>query len=234
MKSTTRSFVIKSIFVVLVLGALSFCWRWLVETGTLDPEQLESNLSALRDRSNNLLLGITVIAIFVVALQLMFPLTVLVVTSAVLFGPWWGLFYSTLGTLASSATCYWVGRWLGQETLMNYQGRYIRRLSAYMSERSLRTMVVINFLPIAPFTFTNLLAGAVNMHYGRYLVGSALGIIPGLAAVTLFGSQLTTILFSDQRQEIWGAVGGVAVAVAALVLIKLVHQRRKRARQSSP
>ncbi|MGX5914871.1 TVP38/TMEM64 family protein [Aliidiomarina sp. Khilg15.8] len=233
MKSTTRSFIVKTFFLVLVLGALSLCWRWLVDTGTLDPAQLESSLRALRDRSNNFFLGVTVIVIFVVALQLMFPLTVLVVTAAVLFGPWWGLFYSTVGTLASSATCYWVGRWLGQETLMNYQGRYIRRLSAYMSERSLRTMVVINFLPIAPFTFTNLLAGAVSMHYGRYLVGSAIGIIPGLAAVTLFGAQLTTILFSDEQQEIWVAVAGLVAAVVILLVIKMVHQRRKRARQSS-
>lgn len=233
MKSSTRSFVFKSILLTLMLTAMSLGWRWMVESGTLDPEQLQTSLQALRDRSNNLLMGAMIIVIFVVALQLMFPLTVLVVTAAVLFGPWWGLLYSTLGTLASSATCYWVGRWLGHETLMNYQGSYIRRLSAYMSERSLRTMVVINFLPIAPFTFTNLIAGAVNMHYGRYLIGSAIGILPGLAAVTLFGAQLTTILFAEERQQIWVAVAVAAAAVVLILLIKLMQKRRGSRNQSS-
>ncbi|MEX2321003.1 MAG: VTT domain-containing protein, partial [Saccharospirillum sp.] len=102
-------------------------------------------------------------------------------------------------------------------------------LSGYMSERGIRAMILINLLPLAPFTFTNLMAGAFDMPFGRYMLGSTIGIIPGLALVTVLGGQVSRILQAQDTQEILLAIGvSVVVAILFAAVMILVRRQRKR------
>ena len=56
--------------------------------------------------------------------------------------------------------------------------------------------MVVRNLPVAPFTVINVLAGASAIRFRDYLVGTALGMGPGVAAVTLLGDRLKGVLES--------------------------------------
>lgn len=221
--------VIRLLILVVLLIVMAILWRYLASTDLLTPEQLENWLGRLDAvRSSPWVVPGTMV-VYIVALLLAFPLTLLVVLTGLLFGPWWGLLYATLGTLSSSGVTFWVGHLLGREPLERHGGKHLKSLSGYMSVRGIRAMILINLLPLAPFTFTNLMAGAFNMPFARYMVGSAIGIIPGLAFVTVLGGQAGRILQAEDNQDLMWALG-ISVTVALLFGTVMVLVRRYRNR----
>lgn len=217
--------------IALILLGCAFFWQWLSMQGMLSAERLTQIIKDLMEWRRAPWMLPAVILTYSLALLVMFPLTVLVVVTGMLFGPWWGLFYATAGTLASSVASYWAGRHLGREALLKHGGRRLNKLSRYFAQRGVRTMALINLLPLAPFTLTNLLAGAFRLRFRDYLLGSTIGIVPGLAAVTLLGSQLGALVVAREPGEILWALAGLALAIGALLLVRrlLTEWQRRRA-----
>ncbi len=168
------------------------------------------------------LLGLISVAIvYVLLLALMFPLTLLVVTTGLVFHTEWALVCAILGSLSSSATGYAIGHWVGRDSIEKHGGTMVKRAERYIQNNSFRSMVVINLLPIAPFTVTNMLAGAFKMQFRRYMAGSAVGLIPGLVLVIAFGGQLGKVLIPEQGGQPWSAIL-IALALVALLIAFLV------------
>ncbi len=218
--------LLKGLGLLVVLIGLGLMWSWLQRTGLLTQEHLTAFAATVSQWKTAPWMFAAVMGVYVAALLVMFPLSLLVVATGLLFGPLWGLGYATLGTLASSVVSYWAGRWLGREALMRYGGKHLRGLSGYLSQRGIRTMTVINLLPLAPFTLTNMLAGAFHLNFRDYMIGSTLGIVPGLAAVILLGSQLGALFTAATPLEIALAVIGLAAGVGVLFGLKRYAARR--------
>jgi uncharacterized membrane protein YdjX (TVP38/TMEM64 family) len=143
-----------------------------------------------------------------------------------IFGPAWGFVYALLGTLSASMATYWVGRAVGRDALLRHGGQKLNGLARLLAGRGVRTMVFFNLLPLAPFTLTNMLAGACHLRFRDYMVGSTLGIAPGLLGVTLLGSQLGSLMTAESREGLLVASAGIAVAVGLLWGLKRYADRR--------
>jgi len=212
---------------LIVLAGLAVGWQWLASEDLLTVATLQRLVQgslAWRDAPWAVLV---VMAVYAGASLVMFPLSLLVALTGLLFGPWWGFAYALAGTLAASMLTWWVGRRLGREALMRHGGRHLRGLSRYLSGRGIRTMTLINLLPLAPFTLTNMMAGAFRLRFRDYMIGSLLGIVPGLAGVTLLGSQLGELATAESRGELLWAVAGLLAGVALLAGLKRWSDRRR-------
>ncbi len=203
----------------LVLLMLSLMWRYLIERGLITSEKIQQSLDQSAQWSQQPWLMPAVILTYVVLLGLMFPLTVLVVATGFLFDPYWAVLCATIGSLTSSAVSYMLGHLVGREAMEKHGGRMVRKAEAFMQNNVVKSMVVINLLPIAPFTMTNMLAGAFKMRFLPYMVGSALGLVPGLLGVILLGEQLGRILRATGSSEIFRALGIALLAVGGLALL---------------
>ena len=221
----------KGIGLIITLVALGIMWHLLQRYEVLTLAHLTDLTRTIGQWRTAPWMFAAVIAVYVGSLLIMFPLSILVVVTGLLFGPLWGLGYATLGTLASSVVSYWAGYWLGRDALMRYGGRHLRGLSGYLSRRGVRTMTVINLLPLAPFTLTNMLAGAFHLNFRDYMIGSTLGIVPGLAAVILLGSQLGALFTAASYQELGLAVLGLAAGVGLLLGLKRYEASRTASRR---
>jgi len=223
--------LIKGVGLLVAVVLLGVMWHLLQRYDLLTQARLSELIGYIRQWRTAPWMFAAVMAVYASALLVMFPLSLLVVVTGLLFGPAWGLAYATLGTLTSSVVSYWVGHWLGREALMRYGGRHLRGLSGYLSKRGIRTMTVINLLPLAPFTLTNMLAGAFHLKFRDYMIGSTLGIVPGLAAVILLGSQLGALFTAASTQELILAGVGLAAGVGLLVGLKHYANQRQDANQ---
>ncbi len=58
-----------------------------------------------------------------------------------------------------------------------------------LSDHGIVTIAAIRMIPLAPFTFVNLVAGAIGVPFRDYMLGTALGLTPGMIIVSLFGRQ---------------------------------------------
>ncbi|MDQ7728467.1 VTT domain-containing protein [Halomonas sp. SpR8] len=225
--------LIKGVGLLVAVVLLGLMWHLLQRYDLLTQARLSELIGYIRQWRTAPWMFAAVMGVYISALLLIFPLSLLVVVTGLLFGPVWGLVYATLGTLSSSVVSYWVGHWLGRDALMHYGGQHLRGLSGYLSKRGIRTMTVINLLPLAPFTLTNMLAGAFHLKFRDYMIGSTLGIVPGLAAVILLGSQLGALFTAASAKEIILAAVGLAAGVGLLIGLKRYANRRQASKQQS-
>ncbi|MFB9869122.1 TVP38/TMEM64 family protein [Vreelandella sulfidaeris] len=223
--------LIKGVGLLVALVLLGVMWQVLQHYDLLTQARLSELIDYIRQWRTAPWMFAAVMVTYASTLLVMFPLSLLVVVTGLLFGPVWGLMYATLGTLTSSVVSYWVGHWLGRDALMRYGGRHLRGLSGYLSQRGIRTMTVINLLPLAPFTLTNMLAGAFHLTFRDYMIGSTLGIVPGLAAVILLGSQLGALFTAASAKELVLAGVGLAVGVGLLIGLKRYANQRQLAKR---
>ena len=65
--------------------------------------------------------------------------------------------------------------------------------SRAVTSQGILSVTAVRLVPIAPFTVVNLAAGALGISFRDYLIGTILGIAPGLIAMTLLGDRLLRI-----------------------------------------
>ena len=189
---------------LLLLLLMALLWRFAWDSDWLSVAQAKHMVATAASWHGELWLWPLLITVFVLLLLLMF-----------LFGPWWGFCYATLGTLMSAIVSYEIGRRTGQKPLLKFGGKRMLNISRFIGDRGIRTMILISILPLAPFTLTNIMAGASHIRFWPYLAGSAIGIIPGIALVNFAGSQLSALLQSTDKTD-------VAVSIGTLVLVTLI------------
>ncbi|GAB2802290.1 hypothetical protein GCM10027040_32810 [Halomonas shantousis] len=222
-----RSLGILIVLLTVMLGC-GLLWQWLALNDVLTPQGLLSWLQQALAWRDSWWAFPVVLLVYVLASLVVFPLSILVAVTGLIFGPWWGFGYALAGTVCASIASYWVGRRLGREALIRYGGARLNGLAKLLAGRGIRTMVLVNLLPLAPFTLTNMMAGAFHLRFRDYLIGSVIGIVPGLIGVSLLGSQLGSLFTAEDSSAVLLSILGIALG--ALVLWGLKRYADKRAR----
>jgi phospholipase D1/2 len=110
----------------------------------------------------------------------------LIAVTAAVFGPLAGTVYALCGALASASVTYALGRRLGRETVRRLAGHRLNALSQRLARRGVLAIVVVRLLPVAPYSVVNLVAGASHIGWRDFLLGTALGLLPGIVMASLF------------------------------------------------
>jgi phospholipase D1/2 len=139
-----------------------------------------------------------------------FPVTVLIVATAAIFGPLLGFLYATLGVVTSAVLMYFVGNWLGRDALRRLVGPRFERICREIDRRGVLAVAAIRVVPMAPFTVINLMAGACSIALADFVAGTLIGMAPGLIAISVLGHQITAVLTSL-------SVANVALLILALL-----------------
>lgn len=138
--------------------------------------------------------GLLVVATFVLAGFIAFPIVILIIGTVAMFGLWPGLGYAAAGAMASAMATYAIGRWLGNRALRRFCGPRLNRISEAFLERGVMAVTIIRLIPAAPYTLVNLAAGALRIHPVDYAIGTALGLAPGFAVMALLGRQIMDVV----------------------------------------
>jgi phospholipase D1/2 len=203
--------VIKITGVLLVLLALAAAWRWAPFSEWIDSENLVAWARAIRGNSVSFL---GVLGAYVVGGLIMVPITLLVGVTAMVFSPTWGTLYALSGCLLNALTTYLIGSRLGKQTVRKLAGQRLNRLSRQMAKKGILTVAIIRNIPVAPFTIVNMIAGASHIRLKDYLIGTAIGMLPGILAITLFADRL---LHTIQNPGWLNAL--IAVFLAAAIIL---------------
>jgi uncharacterized membrane protein YdjX (TVP38/TMEM64 family) len=137
------------------------------------------------------------------------------------FGPVLGFMYSWIATVVSATVNFWIGRFLGADTVRRYGGKTVNRISAYVGRKGFWASLIVRIVPSAPFIVVNMAAGVSRMGYLPFAAGLGVGIIPKTAIIAFFGGSLMG-LFAGGGWE-----AGLALAAAAAAWIGFMLFARK-------
>jgi uncharacterized membrane protein YdjX (TVP38/TMEM64 family) len=89
-----------------------------------------------------------------------------------------------------------------------------------LRHRGLLAVTALRLVPLAPFAVEGVVAGAVHVKLRHFLVGTALGMLPGTLASTLFGEQLQVWLEDPSKINYWLIALALCVLGAATWLVR--------------
>ncbi len=212
----------------LVLAAL---WRWTPLGEWLDLEALSAWGRSVR---HSPIAPLVALAAFVAGGFILVPVTLLILASALAFGPVFGFIYALGGGLASALSTYAIGRMLGRDRVRELAGGKLNRISRSLAKRGLLAVTAIRLVPVAPFTVVNLVAGASHIRPRDFALGTLAGMVPGTLAITLFEEGLVNALKNPQLGNYLILGGVIAAAVAGGWLLRRWLQRRGMAPEGKP
>ena len=161
-----------------------------------------------------------------------FPLLLLIAVTAAVFGPVLGAFYAAGGAMLSATATFAIGRKLGRETVRKLAGHRINTLSRRLAQHGLLAVTFVRMLPIAPFSIVNIVAGASHVGWRDFLLGTLLGLIPGIAAMSVFVDRVVAAIREPSLRAF--ALLGIAVAIIFALLHLLQRKVLARSGRSAP
>jgi uncharacterized membrane protein YdjX (TVP38/TMEM64 family) len=204
---------------VFVLAALAAAWQFSPLHDWLKVQALVNLGDRIEDMS---LAPVVVLGAYVIAGLLVVPVMLVITVTGVVFGPLVGGIYALAGSLLSGAVTYAIGRRLGRETVRRLAGKRLNAITRGLAKRGLLTMILVRVVPVAPYTIVNVVAGASHIGWRDFLLGTTLGMLPGIAATVLFVDRLIDAVRHPGPKTI-ALLALIAAAVIALAL--LVHRR---------
>jgi phospholipase D1/2 len=202
----------------IVLALLAVAWRW---TPLREWINLGSLVAFARSLEGLPFTPLAVVASYVAAGLAMVPVMLLIAVTGIVFGPLYGSLYAIGGTMLSAVVTYGIGHWLGHDTVRKMLGPRINSLSQRIGKRGLLAMVVIRMLPVAPFTVVNVVAGASHIGLRDYLIGTFIGMLPGITLTVTFVHHLAEAV----RNPSAGTVAVLGIVAAAIIALAMGLQR---------
>jgi len=120
----------------------------------------------------------------------MVPVTVLIGATAMVFPAATAVVYAFSGSILSAILSYGIGARLGSAPLHKIAGPKIDALNKRLARNGILAVAVIRNLPLAPYTLVNMAAGASKVKFRDYVLGTAIGMAPGILAITVFADRL--------------------------------------------
>ncbi len=173
--------------VFIMAAIVLLIWRWSPLVERASPEQIGDLLDRVSD---NAYAGPLVVAAYVLGTFFFFPVTALIAATGVAFGPWEGLIWASVATLAASIVYYYLVRLWPPEFIDRWLGRWTRKMGKRFERDGIVAIMIARNVPFAPFQLVNIVGGLAKIRFSDYLIGTILGMAPTILALTILGDRL--------------------------------------------
>jgi len=136
------------------------------------------------------------ILLYAIRPLIFFPATLLSVSAGFLFGPWKAIAILMIAENLSSFVSYQAGKYVGKDMLqkMDDKNIWLHKFESYFHHNEFLTILLLRLI-FVPFDLLGYFAGASNISYKAFALGTIIGIIPGLITVAFLGGSATHPLY---------------------------------------
>ena len=226
-REPARSHFALVISMLVAILALAIAWRWSPLKEWVNVETLAAVGVELREASGAPFLAL---GAFIIGGLIAFPLTVLIIVCGLVFGSWQGFLYSLAGALLSAMLTFTLGRVLGRNTVRRFAGRKLGELNRRLARHGLVTIIIVRIVPLAPFTVINMVAGASRIRFRDFVLGSLIGLLPGIIGMSVFTDRLAAAIEQPNLPAFAALAAVVAILVVSGWAIWRWDERRKGSR----
>jgi len=157
---------------------------------------------------------------------LLFPGSVVTAAGGALFGIVFGTLLSVIGATLGASAAFLIARRLGRRDVELITGERVRAMDAWLERRGFFAILGLRLVPLVPFNALNYAAGVTALRPASYVLGTAVGIVPGAFAWAALGGSIGDPLSPR-------FLGAVALVVFLTVLGALVDRLARPGRGAS-
>jgi len=203
------------VFVAAILMGL--LWRFTPLNNVVSGRHLAGIADALK--SNNLA-WLYILGAYTIGSILIVPITVLITLTLLIYGSFQGAVFAILGVTVSCAITYWLGRIMGRETIRRLAGNTLNKLSRRLGKRGILSTFIIRLIPVAPYSIVNMVAGASHIRFFDFMVGTILGMLPGIFAIVGLVDRGTALITNPSAATVISLFAVMAIIGAGAFFIK--------------
>lgn len=149
---------------------------------------------------------------------ILFPASLLTITSGMLFGPWLGVLFTIVGENASANVAFLIARWFGRDWVGQHETGWFRHWDRRLQHNGLLTVLIMRLVYL-PFDAVNFACGLTAMRQIDYALGTFIGILPGLVSFVLLGGAAAAGV--EDRQLVLGL--SLGCLLLGLLLARLLR-----------
>jgi uncharacterized membrane protein YdjX (TVP38/TMEM64 family) len=205
----------KLALILVAAAALAAMWRWTPLAEYITAERILGWTRAVRD---TWWAPIVLVAAYTPAAFVLLPRPLITLVSVMTFGVLLGLVYATTGVLLAALVTYYAGGYLPRKTVHRLAGDALEPAGKLLREHGTLAVFGSNMLPTPPFVIQNMIAGAVRIPLWKYMLGTFLALLPGMAAWSVFGEQISNAL-EDTSKVSYGLIIGAIVLLVAFTFL---------------
>jgi uncharacterized membrane protein YdjX (TVP38/TMEM64 family) len=124
-------------------------------------------------------------------LSVLVPRTAITLACGALLGPMTGSATALAAAVIAGVATYYAGRWAGRGVLAARSGGRLDRLDGWLNRRGLAAVLLVRFLPLAPFGLIGYAYGTTSVCRKRYILGTTLAAIPSAISYAVIGAAVT-------------------------------------------
>lgn len=176
----SRANVLKaSALLLIVLGAIGLA----LVLGTPDVERLRSHVE------NAGIWGpVAFFGLYTALTLIPVPKALLTAAGGAAFGLWAGASLALSAALVGAVICFGLGRLLGRDVVDRLTRGRLAHVNALLRDHSFAAVLVVRLVPLVPYTAINYASGLTGVRLRPYILGSALGMVPGSLAYAALGA----------------------------------------------
>ena len=216
--------------VLLVLLLVACTWIFTPISRLANPEAVTAAMGVVAASPWRFAI---VLGCYLVAGIVVFPVLLLMFACAAVFGPVAGFAYSTAGLLASASLNYAIGMWLGRGVLIERLGARFEAARLALMQRGLTTTAVVRAIPGSPFALVSVAAGASDIRFLDYLIGTAIGIMVPVSVMTVATDQAFRLLTEPSASHVALLVGVIALWIGVAFGAQAILGRIAKGRAAS-
>ncbi|MFC4309581.1 VTT domain-containing protein [Steroidobacter flavus] len=186
--------------IALGIVALTALWKFTPLSVYLEGNRI---MSWAREAGQNWWVPILTVLAFTPASYVMFPRPLITLFAVVAYGPVWGFIIAMTGIQVAAWSSYVAGKRLEPATVRRMAGAKLDKILQVLRRRGLLAMTALRLVPLAPFAVEGVVAGAMRMRMWEFLLGTAIGILPGTLTSTVFSDQLSAWMDDPSRINYW-------------------------------
>jgi uncharacterized membrane protein YdjX (TVP38/TMEM64 family) len=190
------------LWILLAVFCLLLTWLSVKALGGYKPEQLQALI-----QKAGLWAPLGYIALYAVGTLALLPSTPLNISGGLLFGPWWGILWTSVGAVVAAAIAFFFSRTVGRPTMEKRLAGRWQTMDAEIHRGGLFYMFAIRLIPVMPYGIVNFAAGLTSIRFWDFLIGTILGTVPSVLPFVLVGSSGIKALSTGNLWPLLGALG---------------------------
>jgi len=148
------------------------------------------------------------------------PLELMAIAAGALLGGLRGAVAALLGSLASAALGYALGRQIGPARLPRWMSRRSYRSARQLGARGIIGVLVLRLASVATSGSIHLLCGAGRISFSTFMAGTLLAFVPATAALAGLGALLRQTILDPATSNVLLTIGGALLLTAAAAVLR--------------
>ena len=161
---------------------------------------------------------IVILICIVAAITSVIPSFLVVFATTTIYGWVYSAIITWFGYTVGAGACFLIARYLGRDFVEKLSSKgQLNKLDKFLGDEGFKSILIARLLPFIPFNLTSYLAGVTSISFKDFMLGTAIGQIPG------------TIVFAALGQFFTGSIKyafiGITLFIAIVLIIGMAKKR---------